>query len=340
MHHDNFDRILAILCSVLDAYSAVLFLPSNNDGLAPSSDNYIAASFSLGNKIDANSSVIEGRGIVGWILRHKEPLLVANFDRHKNFLGYYKDSEEHNIKAFMGCPLRGSKGALCLDSKRQYSFSEKDQKILYLFADLISQMQEEYLEQNKWALTVKYYSALKAMYYLRQNHKRWTEFLQHFFDLILSVTGFTYATLCTLDPSYETFSVEAESSPLLWKNGQCPPSLPLSSGLVGWVFRNGTPISTGGEEGSPDTQLVGKPYDTQSFQSMMAMPLIIQKRTRGVLCLGSEVPRKDCELTKDFVRMSTDHVALFLENLYVKSRLRDMYRTIQSTKQPPVPENT
>ena len=75
------------------------------------------------------------------------------------------------------------------------------------------------------------------------------------------------------------------------------------------------------------------PYDTTSFQSMMAMPLVIQKRTRGVLCLCSEVPQKNCDLTKDFVRMGTDHVALFLENLYVKSRLRDMYRQTQQNSQ-------
>ncbi len=333
MAQDNFDRLLALLCSVLDAYSAVLFFPTGQGEAQENREHFVAASFSLGNKVDLDTNVVEGRGIVGWILRHKEPLLVANFDKHKNFLGYYKDGEESTIKAFMGCPLRDGMGALCLDSKRQYSFSEKDQKILYLFADLVSQMQRDYLEQNRWALGVKYFSALKAVYFLRQSHKRWTEFLRHFFDLILSVTGFSYVTLCTLDPGYETFSVEAESSPLLWKNGECPPSMPLTSGLVGWVFRNGCEVVTGGEDGAPDTQLVGKPYDTTSFQSMMAMPLVIQKRTRGVLCLCSEVPQKNCDLTKDFVRMGTDHVALFLENLYVKSRLRDMYRQTQQNSQ-------
>jgi hypothetical protein len=32
------------------------------------------------------------------------------------------------------------------------------------------------------------------------------------------------------------------------------------------------------------------------------------------------------ELTREFSGMAADHLALFLENLYVKFRLRDLYR--------------
>ena len=332
MQHDTFDRILAILCSVLDAYSAVLFLPlQEGEEENGKGNHYIAASFSLGNRVDLYTTVPEGRGLVGWILRNKEPLLVANFDQRQNHLGYYVDNEEQTIKAFMGCPLHGARGALCLDSKRQYSFSEKDQKMLHLFADLVSQLQTEKAGQQKKDLTAKFYAALRAVYFLRQTHTRWADFLHNFFDLLLSVTGFTYATLCTLDAGHESFSVEGESSPLLWKNGAPPSSFPLSAGLVGWVFRNGTSVITGGAEGAPETQLVGKPCETPQFQSLMAMPLVIQRRTRGVLCLGSEAPMPTCDMTSDFVRMATEHLSLFLENLYVKSHLRDMHRQMQSS---------
>ena len=154
-------HILSIVCSVFDAYSVVLFLP-DEEGEA----HHLAAAFSLGERIASNASVLPGKGLVGWIVRNRQPLLVPNFDQRQNHLGYYVDNEEQTIKAFMGCPLHGARGALCLDSKRQYSFSEKDQKMLHLFADLVSQLQTEKAGQQKKDLTAKFYAALRAVYFL------------------------------------------------------------------------------------------------------------------------------------------------------------------------------
>ena len=40
----------------------------------------------------------------------------------------------------MGCPVPTG-GALCVDSKRQYSFTDRDYKLLQLFAELVSRQQ-------------------------------------------------------------------------------------------------------------------------------------------------------------------------------------------------------
>ena len=54
------------------------------------------------------------------------------------------------------------------------------------------------------------------------------------------------------------------------------------------------------------------------------LPLMMQRKTRGVLCLAKETPLDISEATRDFVLMASEHLALFLENLYVKCRLRDV----------------
>ncbi len=329
--HNN--RILAILCSVLDAHSAVLFLPAEGvQEISPACG--LAASFSLSSKLDYSTFVSDGQGLVGWILRNKEPLLVANFDQHKHRLGYYLDNEEQSIKAFMGCSLPFVRGALCIDSKRQYSFSEKDQKMLHLFADLIANLQTDSAKDEGNTLVARYYSALQAIYVLRRTHTRWTDFLSRFLELVTAMTDLTYCVFCTRDPGCDSYSVEGESSVLLRKADRPAPSYPMSNGIVGWVFRNSAPIVTEGPNGSPDTPLVGRGTEVPQFQTVMALPLIIHGKTRAVLCLAHHSPVKISAATQDFVQMASEHLALFLENLYIKCRLRDMYREKMSETAP------
>ncbi|MEE0815601.1 MAG: GAF domain-containing protein, partial [Desulfovibrio fairfieldensis] len=154
-------HILSIVCSVFDAYSAVLFLP-DEEGEA----HYLSAAFSLGDKISPDVSILPGRGLVGWIIRNRQPLLVPNFDQRQSNLGYYADGEEASIKAFMGCPVPTG-GALCVDSKRQYSFSDKDHKILQLFAELISRQQGSRGRQELAGDIPRYFAELGVIQDLR-----------------------------------------------------------------------------------------------------------------------------------------------------------------------------
>ena len=327
-HSSSFDRILGILCSVLDAHSAALFLPEGSSK-GEERELFMASSFSLGNRLNYSAVIHEGKGLVGWILRNREPLLVANFDQRQNRLGYYLDNEEHNIKAFMGCSFADGAGVLCVDSKRQYSFAEKDQKLLHLFADLIGHLRTESGNTDEYSAAVKYYSALRTIYTLRHQYSRWADFLKHFLGLMASVTGCGYAALCTRDPDGRGYSVEGESAALLQKNGAPGPSFPMTHGVVGWVFRNAAQVTSGGPDGSPETPLMGSGADMPHFQTVIAHPLVIQRKTRGVLCLAHDVPMEISGNTKDFVRMASEHLALFLENLYVKCRLRDLHQMVQ-----------
>ena len=79
-----------------------------------------------------------------------------------------------------------------------------------------------------------------------------------------------------------------------------------------------------GVEGAPSAVLFGKLPDMPDFQAAMCMPVMVNKSTRGVLCLAHTTPRPIDESMRSFVRQAVDHLALFLENLYLKVRLRTM----------------
>lgn len=332
MSSSSFERILGIICTVFDAYTAVLFLPETPVGQSSTRVYKLDCVFSLGKKVRTESLVQEGQGLVGWIARHKTPLLVPNFDQRRNRLGYYHDNEEQNIKAFMGCALPDGKGIICVDSKRQYSFSDKDQKMLQLFAELVAQIYDDHCQESAQSDALRYYAALKFIYVLRREHSRWTEFLHSFLDIVSNASGYEYCALCTKQPDGEGYSIEGENYELLAQGGASP-IYHINSGMVGWVFRNAAPLFSGGIDGAPEAPLVGRVGDTPAFQSLMALPLIIQRKVRGVLCLASVEPINLGIDVQDFVRMSSEHLALFLENLYVKCRLRDLHQITSEQKQ-------
>lgn len=313
-------HVLGILCSVFDAYSAVLFLP-DEDG---ESENYrLAASFSLGDGIADDSVIQPGKGLVGWIIRNRQPLVVPNFDQHQSTLGYYQKGEEYGVKAFMGCPVPTG-GALCVDSKRQYSFTEKDYKILQMFAELVTRQQNACTGQSVYPADIpRYFAQLGVIQDLRFGHKRWPDFIQNFLRTLVEATGFDYCAFASVVQPGESYCVECESARLLLEDGQ-PLPLSMSSGIAGWVFANGQPVFAESTAGAPSTLLFGKLPDMPDFQAVICMPVVINKSTRCVLCLAHTASRPMDEALRSFMRQAVDHLALFLENLYLKTRLRNM----------------
>ncbi len=305
-------HVLGIVCSVFDAYSAVLFLPDEQG-----ESHYLAAHFSLGNNIPQDVYILPGKGLVGWILHNHKPLLIPNFDHREGTLGYYEPDAEEGIKAFMGFPLPTG-GALCVDSKRQYSFSEKDHKILQMFAGLVSSLQSM-AHENLSGEIPRYFAELGVIQDLRFRYRRWPTFLKNFLRTMAETTEFDYCAFATLREGGQFYTLESESAPLLLANGQ-ELRIPQGSGIVGWVFRNEQPVFA--EEGlSPASALFGKVPDMPEFPSAICLPVMVDKTCRGVLCLANTEPRQIDESLRSFVRQAVDHLSLFLENLYFKSRL-------------------
>lgn len=65
---------------------------------------------------------------------------MPNFDRDEKALGYYTEKEE--IKAFLCYPI-GEKGVFVIDSKKRWSFSDKEKRMLPGISSLFLQIIEE-----------------------------------------------------------------------------------------------------------------------------------------------------------------------------------------------------
>lgn len=138
-------------------------------------------------------------------------------------------------------------------------------------------------------------------------------------------TGFDYVAFASSAEGSATYTLEGENTPLLIEENQDMPELPLTGGgLVSWVFRNEVPVHAEGADGSPSTPLFGKIQDIPNFQSVMCLPVQLNKVTCGVLCLAGLEPRQLPENLRAFARMAVALLSRHLEVIFLRHRLKNL----------------
>jgi GGDEF domain-containing protein len=124
----NLDGFVQLIFNVYEAFTVALYVPEQ-DRLRCLSFYSFATSFDK-----ARTIPIDGT-LAGWAAKHREALIVGNFDKDEETLGYYGKREE--IKSFMAYPLE-SPGGIVIDSKKKWVFTDKEKKILAHFVSMLS----------------------------------------------------------------------------------------------------------------------------------------------------------------------------------------------------------
>lgn len=307
---------LCIICSVFNAYSAVLFLPNQNGN-----GFYLADFFSLGDKFLINRGSAPNPGLVCGLLNCKQATCLPNYVDKKQKLGYYRNEDTMGIKAFMASPLADG-GILCVDSKNQYSFSaDKDLKMLHLFADLISG-----LEQNKpqsYSNRIpEYFVAMSIIQNMAAKHPMWTQFILTFLQTISRTTGLEYCAFVSYDGQGDYYRIECETHRVVLENNR-PIDIHLSHGIAGLAIQNHEAVFLRLDSASP-TILFGAIPDMPDFQIAICLPVDINRNTRCVLCFGNTALIEIDETMRTFLQQTSSFLAMYLENLYLQDRLRNM----------------
>lgn len=313
------ESLLALVASVFDAYSVVLFQP---DGENEGADARLKAFFSLGDHVARDSHIPPGKGLVGWILRNKAPLLVDAIDQKQTFLGYYQEGDEPDVRSFMGCPVPGG-GALCMDSKRAGAFAGSRQKLLHLFALMIPQLESLVTHSGHDREVGTYFAALERMVELRAEYTGWGNYLDKLLTLLRETTGFHYVAFASRVEGNARYFVEGECPPLLNHQGK-QAELPVNSGIVGWVFRNEEAVHNEGREGPATTPIFGKNPLVPDFAAAMCLPVVVDNSTCGVLCLAGLEPRAFSPELRSFARMAADDMARLLDTIALRYRIHSL----------------
>ena len=124
----SLDSFVELIFNVYEAHTVALYMKEDDRLICLSAVSF-AQSFDKGRSLP-----LEGT-LAGWALKHRAPLIIGNFDKDEETLGYYGRKEE--IKSFMAYPLE-IPGVIVVDSKGKWVFTEKDKKILAHFGKMLS----------------------------------------------------------------------------------------------------------------------------------------------------------------------------------------------------------
>lgn len=126
----SLDSLVQLVFNVYEAFTVALFV---KDGKKLS----CLSAYSFSRSFDkARAVAIEGT-LPGWVAKHREPLIIGNFDKDEETLGYYGKKEE--IKSFMAYPLDVPPGVIVVDGKRKWAVTEKEKKVFPLFVSLLAE---------------------------------------------------------------------------------------------------------------------------------------------------------------------------------------------------------
>jgi GGDEF domain-containing protein len=126
------EKLVEIVFNAYEAFTVAVFL-KEGDGLRCRSSLTFSQHFERHKVLS-----LEGT-LPGLVLKHGEALIMPSFDRDEGVLGYY--SQREGIKAFIGCPV-AEKGVLVIDSKKRWSFSEKEKRMLPTISSLLCELME------------------------------------------------------------------------------------------------------------------------------------------------------------------------------------------------------
>ncbi len=309
------ELLLSVVCDTLGVHSALLFLPGEDDAV------YVDAAVRTAEPTPVQTSIAPGKGLVGWILRNRQPLILNSFDARLSSLGYYDYEAETSITSFMGVPLANG-GVLCVDSVDGRNFSTRDQQLLQRFATLVEDRSEKIDEEQSNASIRRYFESIEKIQALRDESLPWRSYLQRMLNLLLAAEGYDYAALAMCPEDAQFFVIEAESEPLLLTE-DTPETFPLSSGLVGWVFTEGMPIFADGLEASAGPLAGNLPQDP-FFKCAICLPVMHSKIVCGVLILANQDAVPIPEGFRAFVTMAARELGSYLETLYLRHRVQSM----------------
>jgi GGDEF domain-containing protein len=124
----SLDGFVQLIFNVYEAFTVAIFV-AEDDHL------FCASAFSFSKSFDKARLVPIDGSLPGWAAKHREALIIGNFDKDEETLGYYGKQEE--IKSFMAYPLE-TPGVIVVDSKKKWVFTEKEKKILAHFVSVLS----------------------------------------------------------------------------------------------------------------------------------------------------------------------------------------------------------
>ncbi|MBW2060954.1 MAG: GAF domain-containing protein [Deltaproteobacteria bacterium] len=319
--------LIELISNTTEAYTTALFLAPK-----PGESLQLVAHHSLSQNINPDVRIGPGEGLVGWVLKNNKSVNVDKFDLDTRRLLFYRTDE--SIKSFIAVPLPGINGVLAVDSKQRYVFTDKSQKILHQFGQVLEMTLKRLRTINEGQRrkeAMKFLSDLEGALYKRDQSG---EHLRQAAALLRKYVGADACFLASILPEdrtqYQLITHDAYRSYPLHKN-----LFKANQGLMGWVMREKKPLNLKRIPLGTNKSYIFYPEEPfKDFTAFAGLPLIWGRRLLGAVCLSAREPFNIDETKAQALEMSADRLAASLELELLLGRISDFSRLDSQTGLP------
>jgi diguanylate cyclase (GGDEF)-like protein len=315
-------NLIKLVSNTSEAYTSALFVA------VPSCKQLnLRTIYSLTRNINEDTTIDFGTGLIGWVASNAKPLNASKFQYDSRNLPYYLKAEmkAEEIKSFMAVPVMNLStllGVLCIDSKRSYVFTEKDQKILSGFADQFSLILQR--EKKLSSLTEKDEDYKKLI----NLHQEITSglgksILELIIDLSEKIIHFDTCSISLLDEDKKRLQVKHASG---YSDSRITEMVfPVQSGIAGIVLRDKKGLLIPAlSPGADNFFIYADDEPRAAVVSFMGIPLIDREDPVGFLSYtrkeGKPFTNRDLQLVSDLA----DHAATAISSGHTREKLRTM----------------
>jgi len=276
----EFENLIQLVSNVTDAFTAALFI-LENESLTFSAYHTLSRNFLH------NIEIPIGHGIVGWVAKQGQAVNISHFSQDAQKLKFYDQDEQ--IKSFMAVPIKFEgkiTGVLAVDSKNQYVFTEKVQKILTDFSSQFAYLIERLKEHRRVKNRLRHFDLLSKTCTDLQFAGNLSEVLGTLNGWLPKMMSYDHMLLAVRNTDDNKFQL------LIPPGGRgtslIRTKINLDQGYFGKIIKSKQPLINQNVKDFSFQQVTGTDFEGPTFsdiQSFTGIPLTVFSNVVGVIAL-------------------------------------------------------
>jgi signal transduction protein with GAF and PtsI domain/anti-sigma regulatory factor (Ser/Thr protein kinase) len=276
-----------------------------------------------------------GEGLTGWAAQKSQPVAVADAAHDPRFK-FLPETEETRFQSLLAMPLVNQErviGAMNIQTRSHYEFSDDEVELLGLIADLAAGALEKAVLYEGMQRQIAELSALAEVSETITSPRYLDEMLEIVVEMAAQVMKARLCSLMLLDEATGELVLRATQhlSPAYREK----PSLKVGEGIVGLVAQSGQPLAVIDVSADARYRHAGLARQV-GLCSLLCVPLTVRDRVIGVFnCYTAEPHRFTDEEVALFSTLA-NQTALAIENARLVTNaavVREMHHRIKNNLQ-------